>query len=492
MKSFICVVLAAALVASATAAQRIALVIGNGAYAVEKLQNPTNDAELVADALRRAKFETIVVKDASKAQMDAAIGKFVGSLKGADSVALIYYAGHGLQWQGRNFLVPIGANISRPEELEWQAIEMDRVLAAMGNAGAGIGIAFFDACRNNPFPAFARSGARGLAPIPATKRDFFVAYATAPGDVAIDGDGANSPFAEALANAIVVPGQDLGDTFKLIALSVRTRTNSRQVPFSTSSVVRDFFFIDEPVKLANTNANRPLPSVAKANSPFGAFTYFPPGDLIPDSGVGLRDYTIYAPDMVFPIENAPAFLNGNVYQTGGYFGPKGTECDVSNYSYPWRDNFCEKRGWSNPICPTGKGHAGTDIRAGRCVNGKAVTDDGKSVRVVATEDGTIARVGGWSVKLVSESGREWTYLHLRMKDLAVKEGDKVKAGALIGFLSNDFGGAETALHLHLELKTQVKFADGVTGFLKVPLYMSLVRAYERKVGKGVQVRAVAD
>jgi murein DD-endopeptidase MepM/ murein hydrolase activator NlpD len=201
------------------------------------------------------------------------------------------------------------------------------------------------------------------------------------------------------------------------------------------------------------------------------FTYFGPGDLKPGSGKGVRSSTIFAPGMRYPIESAPAFPNSQVYGRGGYLGPGGGLCDASNYAYPWRDNFCEKRGWSTPACPGGKGHQGQDIRAQDCKNAVHW--------VVAVEDGIITKIGSWSVNLKGVSGREYIYLHMRMNNLSVRQGQQVARGQRLGKVSDDFGGQSTSIHLHFEIRANVALPGQPAGFRKVPPYSSLVDAYKR-------------
>lgn len=201
------------------------------------------------------------------------------------------------------------------------------------------------------------------------------------------------------------------------------------------------------------------------------FTYYAPGDLKPGTGTGVRSDTIFAPGMRYPIESAPAFPNTQVYGRGGYLGPGGGLCDAANYTYPWRDNFCEKRGWQTPACPGGKGHQGQDIRAMDCRNAVHW--------VVAVEDGVITKIGSWSVNLKGASGREYIYLHMKMNDLRVEQGAQVRRGQRIGKVSNDFGGAQTSIHLHFEIRANIALPGQPAGFRKVPPYASLVDAYKR-------------
>jgi murein DD-endopeptidase MepM/ murein hydrolase activator NlpD len=207
-----------------------------------------------------------------------------------------------------------------------------------------------------------------------------------------------------------------------------------------------------------------LPAAAGAQT----FTYQPPGTLVTGSGQGRVDDTIYAPGMRFPIEEAPAYANSQVWGRGGSQGGGGSQCDAQNYAYPWWDNYCESRSWDMPMCPTGKGHQGQDIRAATCVN--------RAHWAVAAEDGTITSIGSYSVYLTTPDGTRYDYLH--MGEVAVSVGDRVTRGQRLGKVSNEFGGAATTVHLHLNIRKNV---SGV-GLVFVPPYMSLVRSYEALLG----------
>ncbi len=194
------------------------------------------------------------------------------------------------------------------------------------------------------------------------------------------------------------------------------------------------------------------------------FSYLPPGDLIEGSGDGRIDDHVYAAGIRFPMEKTPAFANSQVYNAGGFLGPAGGQCDDSNYSYPWRDNYCETRSWDMPLCPAGTGHQGQDIRAATCE---------KDVHwVVAATDGTITSIGSYSVYLTAADGTRYDYLHMGSVQVAV--GEKVKRGQQLGRVSNEFGGTPTSIHLHFNIRQNVQ---GL-GSVYVPPYLSLVAAYE--------------
>lgn len=210
--------------------------------------------------------------------------------------------------------------------------------------------------------------------------------------------------------------------------------------------------------------------VLVASNAFAApsFTYDPPGQLVDGSGKGRVDMTVYAPDMLFPVEEGEAFANSQVWGRGGLHGGGGSQCDKQNFSYPWHDNYCETRSWDMPLCPSGAGHQGQDIRAGDCKD--------KTHWVVAAVDGRITNVGSYSVYLTADDGTRYDYLH--MANVAVKEGERVKQGTQLGQVSNQFNGEATTVHLHFNIKQNV---SGI-GSVYVPTYLSLVRSYEYHLG----------
>ncbi|MCR9222607.1 MAG: M23 family metallopeptidase [Hyphomonas sp.] len=214
-----------------------------------------------------------------------------------------------------------------------------------------------------------------------------------------------------------------------------------------------------------------------------AFEYYAPGDLIPGTGTGQGDNTVYAPNMLFPIKTAATWPQSMVYRWGGAIG--GDQCDAANYDIPWRDNFCEKRSSTRntPMCPTNKVHQGQDIRVGSAADCNALRAQPKRDRglheVIAVENGIIQHIGTYSVQLKgTETGNIYSYLHLNMRRLRVSALDTVDAGDTLGFVSNDFGTTPTTFHLHFEIKAPIEGE----GIVHVPPYMSLVTAYERREG----------
>lgn len=226
----------------AIAQKRIALVIGNSNYTQSNpLPNPVNDANLMAKTLEDAGFEVTKLLDADLRTMRKAVLKFGRALRKKTEAGLFYYAGHGIQVGGENFLIPVNASIADEDEIELEGIKLNSFLRVMRSSSASVNIVVLDACRNNPFARSFRSAGRGLAPVDAPKGTY-IAYATAPGDVAADGDGDNSPYTKALAKAMSVRGIAIETVFKQARKSVLDETNNSQVPWETTSITGDFYF----------------------------------------------------------------------------------------------------------------------------------------------------------------------------------------------------------------------------------------------------------
>jgi hypothetical protein len=245
---------------------RIALVVGNANYHDEmKLQNPANDAELIAASLERVGFKVILLTDAGQKALQHAIVDFGDRLSkaGPDATGLFYYAGHGLQVGGENYLVPVDADISREADVEIDAVEADLVLKQMAFAGSRVNILVLDSCRNNPLARDFRSVAagQGFAEIRSKPKGTFISYSTAPGEVAVDGTDGHSPFAEALAAAMQLPGLDLPEVFQHVREQVLDATDQKQTPWDSSSLVKSFYFIP-PHQDAQHNAVARIASAA--------------------------------------------------------------------------------------------------------------------------------------------------------------------------------------------------------------------------------------
>ena len=221
--------------------KRTALVIGNSAYATSPLANPANDATDMTEALKSLNFEVISGVNQSRAEMVRAIRQFGERLKANGGVGLFYYAGHGVQVEGRNYLIPVDAAIRAENEVELEAVDTARILVEMENAGNSLNIVILDACRNNPFSRSWRSTNDGLAQINAPSGTL-IAYSTAPGKVAADGAGRNAPYTAALLKTMKIPDLSLSDVFMQVRAEVQKTTNRQQIPWEASSVTGKFFF----------------------------------------------------------------------------------------------------------------------------------------------------------------------------------------------------------------------------------------------------------
>jgi hypothetical protein len=245
---------------SASAESRLALVIGQSAYkSVPALPNPINDAKAVSRMLTDSGFEVSTASDLSQSQIRDALSEFAGKVasKGGDSIALVFYAGHGVQIDGENFLVPVDIDPKRESDIPIQAVRLNDVLNTLTSAPSKMRILMVDACRNNPFPEISRSAGGGLAIIDAKigAPNTFLSFSTSPGTVAEDGAGANSPYTTALLAAAKEANIPIEETFKRTRVSVNKATDGRQTPWDSSSLTEDFRFSGTPVagpKLAST------------------------------------------------------------------------------------------------------------------------------------------------------------------------------------------------------------------------------------------------
>lgn len=229
---------------AAMAAGRVALIIGNSDYqAVASLDNPKNDALDISVALEGLGFQVILGRDLTREGMEQSAADFAQAASDAD-VALFYYAGHGFQVGGQNYLVPTDARIARPEDATAQTLPVTQILDAMAKA-PGLKLVILDACRDNPFGASLPGEESGLARI-GTEADFLFSYATQPGNVAYDGTGRNSFFTQALLHHLYTPGQPVSDMMIAVRRDVMTATGGQQIPWENSSLTRQFAFDTNP------------------------------------------------------------------------------------------------------------------------------------------------------------------------------------------------------------------------------------------------------
>jgi formylglycine-generating enzyme required for sulfatase activity len=245
---------------------RRGLVIGNSAYQADigPLQNPVNDATDMAATLKSVGFEVHLLLDATRAQMEEALTAFSRQLRAGD-IGLFYFAGHGAQIEGTNYLIPLGANVERAATTKVDAVSAEQVLSSMTAAGSALNILILDACRNNPFLArWPVQVPPGLAPMQAA-RGSFIAYATAPGAVAADGTGRNGTYTKHLLRNLTTPDLPVEQMFKRVRVAVEGETGGVQTPWELSSLQGDFSF-------RPATATPPGPAVAKATPapPVGA------------------------------------------------------------------------------------------------------------------------------------------------------------------------------------------------------------------------------
>jgi len=244
--------------------QRVALVIGNSNYQnAPQLANPDNDAESMAKFLNSAGFEVVAATDLTQNDMLRVVQDFSAkvSARGPNTVAMVYYAGHGVQLAGENYLVPVDAKVSSQAELVNNSLRLVDVMSTLETIPSRMRIVILDACRNNPFPDVNDAG-RGLAIVDAPNGSI-VGYSTAPGAEALDGTGGHSPYTQAFLNAAREPNVPIEQLFKRIRLQVNQSTSGQQIPWESSSLTSDFtFFGDTAVAANRAPVNTPVVQMA--------------------------------------------------------------------------------------------------------------------------------------------------------------------------------------------------------------------------------------
>lgn len=223
---------------------RVGLVIGNSRYGASPLRNPVNDAKAIAESLSSLGFSVDVLLDAGLKEMAAAIKKYGARVANEKAVGLFYYAGHGAQLAWRNFLIPVDAAIEHLEDLPKQCVELSLLLGALNKAANPMNIIILDACRDNPFGNRVLTEQKGLSQFDAPPSSL-LAYATAPGNTASDGRGSNGLFTENLLREMRVPEAKLEDVFKRVRLNVRLQSSGQQVPWESTSLEDDFYFVPQ-------------------------------------------------------------------------------------------------------------------------------------------------------------------------------------------------------------------------------------------------------
>jgi hypothetical protein len=224
-------------------APKLALVVGNGGYKdAPVLKNAPNDAKAIADSLKAAGFAVAMKLDTPRDELLKAIRDHVHAMEAQKAVGLFYFAGHGVQLDWRNYMLPIDAVIDKVEDVARQSVDVARLMEGLAKAANPMNVIILDACRENPFGDVRKGGQKGLSQMDAPIRTL-LAYATSPGNVASDGDGANGLYTEHLLREMKVPEAKIEDVFKRVRLGVRLKSNGAQVPWESTSLEDDYWFI---------------------------------------------------------------------------------------------------------------------------------------------------------------------------------------------------------------------------------------------------------
>ncbi|BAY32255.1 peptidase C14 caspase catalytic subunit p20 [Nostoc carneum NIES-2107] len=277
---------------------RTALVIGNSKYKLAtELANPTNDATDIANSLRKLGFEVTLLKDADLRQMEQAIDNFNRNLR-QGGTGLFYYAGHGTQVDGENYLIPIDARLEREQDVRYESLPVGKLLNVMEDASNDVNIIILDACRNNPFGRKWRSFQRGLAPPTQTVKGTLIAYATSPGKTALDGEGRNSPYTTALLQHLKTPNLDVEQMFKQVRGDVLKQTGGKQTPWESSSLVGSFVFnavgsnnVATSVGKSSPLPTSTIPTTTPSASPITSLVITPSPTLSPTTGTRTAYFT---------------------------------------------------------------------------------------------------------------------------------------------------------------------------------------------------------
>ena len=268
---------------------RVALVIGNTRYPEAPLKNPGNDAKAIAGELQKVGFKVNLQLDTGRVQLAEAIQAFGADLARTKGVGLFYYAGHGAQLGWRNYLIPVDADIEKLEDMRTKTVELNLLLVGLTKAQNSMNVIILDACRDNPFGTKVPTENKGLSQFDAPPGSL-LAYATSPGNTASDGQGANGLYTENLLREIKVPEAKVEDVFKRVRLNVRRSTNGAQIPWESTSLEEDFWFIppkelkefsDEEMETQFREQLAVWESVKNANDPekLGAYLMrYPSGD----------------------------------------------------------------------------------------------------------------------------------------------------------------------------------------------------------------------
>ena len=273
-------VLMIALPATAQAEGKVALVIGNGAYKnASPLANPVNDARAVADKLQSIGFDVLLHEDVTGQEFRIALGEFSEKALNAD-LAIVFYAGHAIEMEGKNYLIPVDAEMKSQATAQFETITLDQLLQAVRSADQ-LGMVMLDACRNNPFATSmvrsngTRGDSRGLAAVSVEgETGLVVSFAAEAGNTADDGDGSHSPYTSALLEVLDQPGLEVGRMFRSVRAKVKDATGGKQVPIEQMQLPdQDIYLVAGAAAAATTRANTPEVIAPPAQSD-GSVAYF--------------------------------------------------------------------------------------------------------------------------------------------------------------------------------------------------------------------------
>ncbi len=253
------VMLSLSVAISSYASTQVALVIGNADYHNAPLQNPVNDARDIAKKLQHFGFEVMLKINVDQPAMETAINEFGRQLR-QSNVGLFYYSGHGVQYAGQNYLIPIGAmsSLSTAEQLRYKTVNIGYLIGMMKDAGNAMNLVMLDACRDNPFKGFFRNIQRGLARMPGAE-GMLIAYATSPGTTAFDGVGRNSPYTKHLLEFMNVPNLPIELLLKKVRAAVKRETKGQQTPWYEASIDGDFYFVQARTPTSTPTPISPMP-----------------------------------------------------------------------------------------------------------------------------------------------------------------------------------------------------------------------------------------
>ncbi|MFN9624250.1 MAG: caspase family protein [Cyanobacteriota bacterium] len=345
------------------APRRSALVIGNSAYAEERLANAVNDANAVARALQDIGFKVTLILDADKRTIDEQVTSFSRSL-GPGEIGLFYFSGHGVQVEGETYLVPVNAQLIYQADAEYDAVPLGKVITRLESSNAVARIVILDACRNNPFyrrwPANNRSSSmRGLAAPLSTGRGTFIAFSTAPGKEAADalGDSQNSPFTTHLLRHLRTPNLEVGQLFRRIRGDVLRATRDKQIPW-VSEALEGEVYLNPSGEKADISIQNPEPSPVLPRSQPPSVAELPGFDVQP-----VMSFSAPARSLTYSLRDHTGYVYSVAFSPDGRYIVSGGDTDLSqflNKDYKEDRHAHALRLWDSatgkPIGPPLQGH----------------------------------------------------------------------------------------------------------------------------------------